>query len=103
MNKKAIFCNEKVPKRQKVQKYRALTYGSVCSSDICMDSSDEAETKSTGSSVDSSHPVIHSAYMMNASGENDDRSDGEDSSGDDAQDDASVDSDKYYSNKLMMF
>ena len=27
-------------------------YGSVCSSDICKDSSDEAETKSTGSSVD---------------------------------------------------
>ena len=77
-------------------------YGSVGSSDICKDSSDEAETKSTGSSVDSSHPVIHSAYMMNASGENGDRSDSEDSSDDDAQDDASVESYKYSTDKLMM-
>ena len=40
------------------------THGSAYSSDIYKDSSDESETKSTGSSDDSSHPVIHSAYMM---------------------------------------
>ena len=40
--------------------------------------------------------------MMNASGENDARSDSEDSSDDDAQDDASVESYKYTAEKLMM-
>ena len=79
-----------------------IVYGSVGSSNIYKDSSDEAEAKSTGSSVDSSHLVIHSAYMMNASGENGERSDSEDSSDDDVQDDASVECDKYSANKLMM-
>ena len=40
--------------------------------------------------------------MMNASGENDERSDNGDSSDDDAQDDASVESYKYSADKLMM-
>ena len=72
------------------------------SSNVYNDSSDEADAKSTGSSAESGHPVIHSAYMMNASSKNDETSDNEDSSDDDDQEDASVESDKYSANELMM-
>jgi hypothetical protein len=65
---------------------------SVGSSNVYNDSSDESDANSTRSSIDSSHPVIHSAYMMNASGENKEKSDNEDGSDDDAQDDASRES-----------
>ena len=36
-----------------------IVYGYVGSSNVCKESSDEAEARSTGSSVDSNHPVIH--------------------------------------------
>jgi hypothetical protein len=65
-------------------------HGSVGSSYVYNESSDEADAKSTGSSVEISHPIVHSAYIMNASSENGERGDIEDSSVDDAQDDVSV-------------
>jgi hypothetical protein len=44
--------------------------GSVGSSIVYNETSDGADAKFTGSSVESSCPVVHSAYMLNASSEN---------------------------------
>jgi len=76
--------------------------GSAGNSYVYKESSDDADAKSTGSSIDSRYPIVHSAYMINASDENGKRSDREDRSDDDEQDDASVESHKYSADKMMM-
>jgi hypothetical protein len=75
--------------------------GSAGISYVYKESSDDADTKSTGSRVESSYPIVHSAYMMNASDQNGERSDREDRSNDDEQDNASVESYKYSDDKMM--
>jgi len=76
--------------------------GSAGNSYVYKESSDDADAKSTGSSIDSRYPIVHSAYMINASDENGKRSDREDRLDDDEQDDASVESHNYSADKMMM-
>ena len=76
--------------------------GSAGNSYVYKESSDDADAKSTGSSIDSRYPIVYSAYMINASDENGKRSDREDRSDDDEQDDASVESHNYSADKMMM-
>ena len=44
--------------------------GSAGNSYVYKESLDDADAKSTGSSIDSRYPIVHSAYMINASDEN---------------------------------
>ena len=75
--------------------------GSAGNSYVYKMSSDDDDNKSTESSIASSNPIVHSAYMMNATDENGEGSDREERSDDAEQDDASVESYKYSDDKMM--